>query len=583
MHNTIAAKAANIAAPRRVFGIELRTLMALSGAFFAMGSVCHWWKVQRDTRTTEAIIAEYLLVAGLTIFFVALLNKYQPHIAAVKVESCAPDLTVAGLLAASIWILGHWQFGGYDHSSMIQAGWLQLSSLVPFKDYPCTFPPLFFLGDKYALLISGVRWSGFVLLMAIFAVLSFSFLNRQFRVLGFPGTGAITLALAAELATCVVCSFWWHNPITSIVVVMVFVSALVCLAQAEEWKSWALLGISFTLLVLSKPNAWPVGGCVALLYATHIASQRMRALAILMCGLALSAALCWAHRLSPIAILRTYSQIADTRGNPLRMMGLIDLSPVERSITMVWIAVTVILFAVTLFENRDELRRYWREYSCCVLTALTSLAMAGTNDELKTSDLMPLVIVLAVAAFRPWSCRRLSGAGRASAVTVTVFVMVLSAYWGATRMRVRGIGERMFFENVATQTISAGFFQGLHSGPRLVAVLGQLENVFRRYPSDKVFFGPRLEFSYAAFKREPPRGLPIWWHPGSSFPLSDFVAVSQAFENDRFDLLIFLKDDNTRMPVGALQHKLSSYDRVPGFSELDVYVSRKQVSSDLRR
>jgi hypothetical protein len=109
----------------------------------------------------------------------------------------------------------------------------------------------------------------------------------------------------------------------------------------------------------------------------------------------------------------------------------------------------------------------------------------------------------------------------------------------------------------------------------LIAVLQQVEDALDRYPSNKVFFGPRMEFSYAAFRREPPRGLPIWWHPGSSFAISDMVGVLHALENGDFDLLIFLKDDHTRMPLAALEHKLISYDRVPGFSDLDVYVRRE--------
>jgi predicted dienelactone hydrolase len=84
-----------------------------------------------------------------------------------------------------------------------------------------------------------------------------------------------------------------------------------------------------------------------------------------------------------------------------------------------------------------------------------------------------------------------------------------------------------------------------------------------------------MEFSYAAFRREPPRGLPIWWHAGSSFAVSDMAGVLHALDNDDFDMMVFLKNDRTRVPVVALQHKLSSYDLIGGFSELDVYVRRK--------
>jgi hypothetical protein len=490
-----------------------------------------------------------------------------------KVQGWLLDFPVAAALFSSIWLLGMRQFGGYDHSVMIQAGWLQFSSLVPFKDYPCTLPPLFFLGDRYAFLLFGVRWSAFVLLMAVFSVLSFFFLARQFRALGFPAAGATSLAVAAELGTCVVCSYWWHNPVTSVVAVMAFLSTLLCLANAEAWTPWALLGVSFTLLVLSKPNAWPIGACVVLLGATREPRQRMRALIVLIAGIAFSGIVCWLHGLNPLAVLHTYSELAETRGKPFGMTGLVDFTPFDLKILLRSTAVVLFLLLGILVDHRNELRQYWREYACCVITAVTSLAMASMNYEIKTSDLMPLVVVLAVAAFRPWSKRRLDGIGRVATVIVTVFFVALSSYWGVTRLRVRGIGA--FFEDAPAQTIQAGFFARLHSGPRLIAVLRQVEDALGKYPSNKVFFGPRMEFSYAAFDRKPPRGLPIWWHPGSSFAVSDLVPVWHALENDDFDLMVFLKDDRTRMPLAVLQHKLSSYERVPGFSELDVYVRRK--------
>jgi hypothetical protein len=556
-------------------GIDPRTILVLGAALFAASSGWHWSHVQRYTRTADTAVAEYLLVAGLSVLAVALLNRFHASLPTLKVHGWLLDGPVAVALFLSIWMLGMRQFGGYDHSEFIQAAWLQLSSLVPFKDYPCTLPPLFFLGARYAFLIFGVRWSAFVLLMAVFAVLSFVFLSRQFRALGFPARGATILALTAELGTTVVCSFWWYNPTASVAGVMVLVSALVCLAHAKEWTSWALLGVSFTLLVLGKPNAWPMGACVVLLGATREASQRMRALTVLVLGVALSGIICWLHGLSPLGVLCTYSALGETRGDPLRMFALAQCMPVDQHILMWSMKVVVFLFLGTLAAQQDELRQYWREYSCCVVAALTSLVLFNMNSELKTSDLTLLVVALAVAAFRPWSRRRLDGIGRAATVIVIAFFLTLSTYWGVTRMRVRSIGERTFFENVPTQTIRTGFFAGLHTGPRLIAVLGQIENALDRYPSNKVFFGPRMEFSYAAFRRAPPRGLPVWWDPGASFPASDWLAVSRAFENGDFDLLIFLKDDYIRIPPLALHRKLSFYDRVPGFSELDVYVKRK--------
>ena len=571
MSSALSTKMGKIPASKGTPGIDSRTILVLGAALLAAGSGWHLWTVPRLTRTTEMIVAEYLFVAGLSLLVLALLNTFNASILISKLHGWSLDTPVAACLSVSIWFLGMRQFGGYDHSALIQAAWLQFSSLVPFKDYPCTLPPLFFLGARYAFLLFGVCWSAFVLLMGVFAVLSFLFLSRQFRALGFPVAGATILALAAELGTTVVCSYWWHNAITSVIGLMVFVSTLACLAHANDWKSWASLGVSFTLLILSKPNAWPVGACIVLLF-TRDAGRRLRALTVLILGILLSGTICWLHGLSPLNVLRTYSEIAKSRGNPFSMVGLSDAVPVERRILLLSTAVIVFLFLGVLAANRNELLRQWREYSCCVITAFTSLAMASMNYEVKTSDLMPLVIVLAVAAFRPWSKRRLDGIGRVATLTVIVCFVILSSYWGVTRMRVRGIGEYTFFEDVPTQIIETGFFAGLHSGPRLIAVLWQVEYALDKYPSNKVFFGPRMEFSYAAFRRNPLRGLPIWWHSGTSFPDRDLDEITRTFESADFDLLIFLRGDFTRMSLPALQRKIINYERDPRFSQLDVFV-----------
>ena len=257
------------------------------------------------------------------------------------------------------------------------------------------------------------------------------------------------------------------------------------------------------------------------------------------------------------------------------MVGLTDLNPIEWKIWTASISIGVVLFCCVLIRAREEWREHWREYACCIVTALTSIAMAAMNYELKTSDLTPFLVALTVMAFRPWSRRRFDALGYGIAATLIVFLATLSGYWAVTRLRVRGVGEGAFFESVQTQKIPGGFFAGMHTGPRLPKVTGQIVQALEKYPSASVFFGPRMEFSYAAFNRQPPKGLPIWWHPGSSFALSDLPAISHSLETDDFDLMIFLKNDCTRMPIQPLLRKLQSYDHVVEFSELDVFVRRK--------
>jgi len=562
--------------PSRPFpGLAVPRIPIPVAALVAFGATWCWLDVPRTGRTTETILAEYVFAAGVSLLIIALLGKFNAILSSLRLNRWVLDVPVAVVLFVLIWMLGMRHFGGYDHSEAVQAAWLQLRNLIPFRDFPLTLPPLFFLGARYAFLFFGVRWSSFVLWIAIFCVASFFLLARQFRALGFSPIVATSLALTAELGTTVVCSYWWYNPATSMAVAMVFTSTLVCLSHPEKARNWFLLGTAFTLLLLSKPNGWPIGGCLVPLFFAK-GARRRRPLIVIAFSLLFSALICWVHGLDPLGVLRSYSGVAATRGNPFRSIfhgRPHECNPVETFLLVAAAATLVGLFLRALAANRGNFRSDWREYSICCFSVFTALAMFNMNAELKTSDLMPLVLALAMLIFQPWSSCQSKSTGRTAIVVVITFFVTLSTYWAMTRTRVRTIGEGMFFEAVPTQTIQSGFFKGMHSGPRLIRVLKQIESALHKYPANKVFFGPRMEFSYAVFHREPPKGLPIWWDPGTSFALEDFFSISREFDNNNFDLLIFLKGDYTRF---GLLYKITSYEKVNEFSELDVYVRRKK-------
>jgi len=554
------------------FGINFRIVLILA-ALLSVHFGWALWVAPRYHPTEATIAAEYRFLASLTVLVLSLLNRFYKDILKVKAPTCVIDGVVSILLFYFVWFLGMRQFGGYDHSALIESGWIQLSSLVPFRDYPCTIPPLLFLGDKYALLLFGVKWSSFVLFMACFAALSFLLLSRQLRRLGFAPICAAGLALLAQLGTSVVCSFWWYNPVTSLVGILAFVSTLVCLRKPTK-SDWVPLCVTFTLLILAKPNTWPIGTCLVILLLVPDAKRRLWAAAVFASGIALAGATCSLHGLPPSLILHTYSGIAETRGSPFSTQVFADYLPLERKILLSSITLLACLFLAMLITRAGEFRSYWREYCCCMATFLTSLAMAFTNYELKTSDLMPFVIALVMVAFRPWSKGGLDAFGRVALLLVTALFVVVSSYWGITRLRVRTIGEE-FFQNLQTQEVRDGFFAHLHTGPRLIAVQDQINTALTRYPSARVFFGPRLEFSYAAFHRSPPRGLPIWWHPGTSFTTDDFRSIVLSFGQNNFELLIFFKGDTTRMTSLMLTYRDQFYEKAAGYSELDVYVRKR--------
>ena len=560
---------------QRVFGIEGRTWL-----LFVLGLIASYfgWNLATTKpgyyRTVDAIVWEYSLFASFSLFVVALLYRFGQSLIKVAPRSIALDSVGSIALLASICILGMKQLGGYDHSALIEAGWIQFSSLLPFKDYPCTIPPLLFIGDKFALHLFGLKWSAFVLLMACFAIASFLVLSWQLRLLAFGPLWAAVLAFVAELGTCVICSFWWYNPVTSVICIIVFLSTLICLINPETIRNWILLCISFTLLLVAKPNAWPCGACLLVFLLGRNAGERVRGLAAIVSGVGLAALICWTYGLNPLEVLQTYARIAHSRGNPFSIEVFSDYIGIETRIMLWSVGILTSVFVALLISRRAELRRYWREYLCCIVVAGTSLVMVFTNYELKTSDLMPLVIAVAVVAYRPWSKRSFGSFGHVTTVTIIVVFAVASSYWAGTRLRVRGVGQDLFFQSFPKREIESGFFAGLRTGPRLILVLEQISRVLSHHPSAKVFFGPRLEFSYATFSQAPPAGLPIWWHSGTSFSVDDLPRIISSFEQDKFDLLIFMKNDYTRMPAAILEYKGRFYEEIPGYSELGVYVRK---------
>jgi hypothetical protein len=154
----------------------------------------------------------------------------------------------------------------------------------------------------------------------------------------------------------------------------------------------------------------------------------------------------------------------------------------------------------------------------------------------------------------------------------------MSAFFCATHLRIHLIGEGMYYELLPTRTIQSGFFSGLQAGPRLQRVLSQSGEVLSRYPAKAVFFGPRMEFEYAVFNKPLMPGMPLLWDTDTLFSRDRILHLLLTFQQEDPDLLIFLKDDYTRMEaVGFYISHTPTYQRIDSFGELTVYVRRKEV------
>jgi len=202
----------------------------------------------------------------------------------------------------------------------------------------------------------------------------------------------------------------------------------------------------------------------------------------------------------------------------------------------------------------------------------------ATNWDFKVGDLT--FWILAVSAY-PLLARSRRIRARAAATWTLFALMSVGIAYGVCRTRNRGVGYATFFEwKTVPQPIGIPFLRHLTAGPILHRVVAEASEAATRRSGGSVFFGPRMEFLYAALRIESPKGLPIWWHPGSSYPLNRHGQIVLRWRASRFRTLVFLRGDFTRIPVGILRSIARDYFAVKEFPDLSVFLRKPGTESD---
>jgi hypothetical protein len=116
------------------------------------------------------------------------------------------------------------------------------------------------------------------------------------------------------------------------------------------------------------------------------------------------------------------------------------------------------------------------------------------------------------------------------------------------RYRVKLIGPGAFFENrLSDRASSPPFFKGLRTGNIFSEVCSEVDVVLARFGSSSVYFGPRMQWAYAAFELTPPLNQPSWWDPGVSFPKRMESFYIKAWAYRKFETVVLFKNDLTYM------------------------------------
>jgi len=470
------------------------------------------------------------------------------------------------------------QFGGFDEGLLVHAANYYAQGFKPYVDFPCTMPPFFMACIRGDVKLFGLKWASLLFLPAIFATLTTLWSFVLLRRAAVPRHWALVISVCVEASTMLTIPFWWYNNSSYLPVVLLLLSVLACLQKSKQWLSWISLPLSLAMVLGSKPNVLPACLMVLVLLVTKDKRQWTKTISACVIALGLFLLVCYAAQMPLTDLLHSYAEVAALRGSPLELVPFRQMAPTERNFQYLFTILNALSFAVLFIVSERRQPDRWRQIVVCTIAAATALLMACTNAESKHSDLSILLVAAAFLCLRPWDGEEPGAVRKIVLVGFLAVSLVMSAFFCATHLRIHLIGEGQYYELLPTQTIQSGFFSGLQAGPRLQRVLSQSGEALSIYPAKTVFFGPRMEFEYAVFNKPLMRGMPLLWDTNTLFSRDRILPMLLTFQQEDPDLLIFLKDDYTRMEaVGFYISHTRTYQRIDSFGELTVYIRRREV------
>lgn len=484
----------------------------------------------------------------------------------------------AAFAAAAVWLacfaFGRQQFGGFDHSVLVDLCWRINCGQQPYLDFPCTVPPTWVAGIELSNRLFGATWGGLLAFNATFAAGTFVWMFALAWRLCSSAPLALLVAASIQSTSSIVVGYWWYNPTTSVIACVAVMSATLECTERRGALSVVSTCASVALLAGVKPNvALPLTPLVALALlanARRIGFARIIAIGLgtvtlIGIGIALS-------RLNPLETIAAYRSIAG-RGlkfDTFRAL-LSDLPPAHWR--MIWPLGALAAGLVLVASIQLRSRTFILAVPALTLAAVGTIAFL-TNGEHKAVDCSMVLAAGLIMSWSPSIQPRPSGSAlpalRWIAAVTAVAWIAYGVSEGVKRERVRFIGPP-FAASTSPFAPRTEFFSLLQPSSEFLRLEDAISGCLVSYPSVSVYFGPRLQWAYAAFKLRSPGDEPVWWHPGVAFGQSEEERWLDRWKIHAHDLLIFMRDDRTYMPEPMTRWISERYQRVPSDESLDVF------------
>ena len=455
-----------------------------------------------------------------------------------------PEIAVL-LCGLGLGLFSYWcgmrQFGGFDQSVIIDVGWRLVNGQKPYVDFPCTLPVGFYLGAEIAFRLFGVFWSSIIKLNALYFLLTYLWTYAVLRRVLENQYLALILVLACECMTTILASYWWYNPVTSIAVVLYVASVAAVILRPESRALWISVCLSLLLAALMKPNISALaiaGGTAAMLIYPKTRWQG--------CVASAAAFILWLgvlaiHGTSIFQVLGSYLSVG-SRGISSEQF-LQGLSVPEK--VFAWVCgIAVLPGLVCTARMRAPYPGRMPMLVLAAMALLSSLFGFYSNGELKLMDLsVGLLASCMLMGTIPKNGKllRISWNWAAYLVLVCSTFTIASLGQAAIRYRVRNIGLGAYFEfQTDDEPIQNDFFRGVTGSYNLNLSVKLINRLISVEDSKTIFFGPRLQWAYAAYHIQSPKGMPIWWHPGVAFSAKDEDFYGDRWIANRYDPFVIM-------------------------------------------
>ncbi|PWU11919.1 MAG: hypothetical protein C5B50_22405 [Verrucomicrobia bacterium] len=445
------------------------------------------------------------------------------------------------------------QLGGSDHGFLVDTGWRLAQGQRPYMDFPCTVPPGFYLGAGFAFKLFGMSWSALIRFTALFSLSLFLWsVWLGWRLFGGRGF-VLLLALVLQSLSLLLVSCWLYNAVTSAAAGVFLLAAALLWHRPADARVRCAYVAALVLLALMKPNM--AGVLIALVTIGFFCSRSRRLPAILLSGggFVVFLLILWFNGIKFFDLLQSYFSVASHAATPtLNAFGLYGAMGLPDLAFYLFLYLLIIIGILLLVIGAAEqgrpsffARGYW--IGICGIAAVVNPFLV--NGENKLVDLVPAAIgavlltpqvQIGVGSAQPFS---LVGSMRRLVSGVLLVLVFTGTGLAMARDRVRMIGYGAFFEYETRPAVPDGFFKGLHAGAALRETLDQMRCLLAKTGDATVFFGPRLEWAYAAFQKPSPLNQPICWDPGLMFAEAQSGPYCESLRQKRYDIVILSRNE----------------------------------------